>query len=122
VALFLFSDHGSVLEVRLVLNHFRFAFRFIYAQLVEEIVKLAKHELRRLLEAIPELLPIDDEGEGDVLSEGVWRGISAREWEHALYREKVVNLYNRELIADFVKGIWFKRNWLTTHDLLAFSN
>lgn len=56
---YLFNDKGTALEIRLILQHFRFVYRYIYRELIEEMLKLAKGEIVRLLEAVPELLPPD---------------------------------------------------------------
>lgn len=78
IAAYLFTNKGTALEIRLILQHFRFVYRYIYRELVEDMLKLAKGEVVRLLEAVPELLPPDEEGEA--LSAGVWQEIGEWEW------------------------------------------
>jgi hypothetical protein len=79
---FLFSGKNTVHQIRVILNHFRFVYRYIYRDLLDKIIKTSKNELRKILEAIPELLPIEtefikkNENHQDFLYHGVWHQIS----------------------------------------------
>lgn len=35
-----------------------------------------------------------------------------------MHLERIVNVANREVIDNLLQGLWFKRNWLTIHDLI----
>jgi hypothetical protein len=48
---------------------------------------------------------------------GLWGSVDPQEWEKELYPSKVETLYNRETLKDFLKSIWFKRYYLTSHGL-----
>jgi hypothetical protein len=119
---FLGAKAVTIQEIRTILYHFRFAYRFFYRDLLEYIIKEAKDKLIILLVAMPELLPIEFDGkEQDALDEGVWRGIFPREWDESLYYEKVACLENKSLVDEMIKGVWFRRNWTVTHDMIAES-
>lgn len=74
-------------QVRLVLSHFRFVYRYIYHDLLEEIVKLLKQNLRSILASLPELLPMEEGG--------FWGPITESEWEEGLYLSKIINVSNK---------------------------
>lgn len=40
---FLFGKKKNIEEIRLVLNHFKFAYRYIYFDLLEQIIKTSKN-------------------------------------------------------------------------------
>jgi hypothetical protein len=69
----------TVLKIRTLVKLFRFSFRPIYAQLLEEIIKEAGLNLLTLLQAIPEFLPFEpffeEEPTDPALYEGIWGDI-----------------------------------------------
>jgi hypothetical protein len=63
------------MQIRIFLKSFRFIFRIIYKQLIEDIISTSKGNLIKLLENFPEILPykhILKDDDDYSLYEGVW--------------------------------------------------
>ena len=53
--LFDLKDHAK--SIRIAIKHFKFIYRLIYQEIIEEIIIASKEELIHLLDEIPEILP-----------------------------------------------------------------
>lgn len=121
-----FNLKNNAKTIRIIVRHFKFTYRLIYRELLEEIIKTAKDEVINLLNEIPELLPyvhsdLNQEELKSGLYDGIWGEIAGEEWEEALFPEAVENIHNRGVLAEFVRSVWFKRYWLTGHDMTGKS-
>jgi hypothetical protein len=38
-----------------------------------------------------------------------------------MHLQQIINVANKEAVELMVEGLWFKRNWLTMHDLIGKS-
>ena len=38
-----------------------------------------------------------------------------------MYRDNLSNINNKPVVEETFKGVWFKRNWLTMHDVIPLS-
>jgi len=38
-----------------------------------------------------------------------------------LYKDHLININNKPIVEEMLKGVWFKRNWLTLHDVIPLS-
>lgn len=86
------------MHIRIFLKSFRFIFRIIYRQLLQDIVSTTKSSLIKLLENFPELLPFNHilkEDDDPALYEGVWKEINRLEWEKNLHIEAISTIDNR---------------------------
>lgn len=57
VNMFCQDRKNTITKIRLILRAFRFVYRVIYRELLEEIILNAKSSLLALLQAVPEILP-----------------------------------------------------------------
>jgi hypothetical protein len=92
VNMFCHERKNTITKIRLILRAFRFVYRVIYRELLEDIIISAKTNLLALLQALPEILPYTKHASSDEeisLYEGIWREISKSEWESNLHLEKV---------------------------------
>lgn len=115
-------------NIRFLLRNFKFVFRIIYYQLLDEIIKTAKSKLLDLLTEIPELLPYYPPERETTLHippgfyEGVWPEINRQEWNTSLYIDAITTIDNKEIVLEqVIKNINFKRNWLSQHDMVIWS-
>jgi hypothetical protein len=107
----------------MVIRKFKFALRYIYAELLVDIVATAKEDLYFLLEPIPEILPFvphfeKNESEDPSIFEGVWGDVKVKDWEQSLYLGTLLTVYNQEMVLEASKAVCMKRNWLTSHDMI----
>lgn len=92
------EDKDVLMHLRIFLKSFRFIFRIIYKQLLEDIISASKSNLIKLLENFPEILPykhILKDDDDFALYEGVWEDISRLEWEKNLHLESIITIDNR---------------------------
>lgn len=115
-------------NIRFLLRNFKFVFRIIYYQLLDEIIKTAKSKLLDLLIEIPQLLPYYPPERETTLHippgfyEGVWPEINRQEWNTSLYIDAITTIDNKEIVLEqVIKNINFKRNWLSQHDVVIWS-
>lgn len=81
--LFNFKNNAKI--IRTITKHFKFTYRIIYKDLLEEIIKTSKDEMINLLNEIPEILPyihrdLNDEELKSGLYDGIWGEIKPEEW------------------------------------------
>jgi hypothetical protein len=76
IADMLFNLKNNAKVIRIVIRHFKFTYRLIYRDLLEEVLKTAREEVINLLNEIPELLPyIHSDLNGEELKSGLYDGI-----------------------------------------------
>ena len=113
-----------VMEVRIIIRKFRFALRHIYLDLLHDIATTVKEDLLYLLQNIPELLPYEHtfpEGQAPIeplLYRGVFAPLSDEDWDRTTHVNTVATIYNRDMLEEFSRTVWVKRNWLTYHDMV----
>lgn len=94
IADMLFNLKNNAKVIRIVIRHFKFTYRLIYRELLEDVLKTAKDEVINLLNEIPELLPylhsdLNQEEMKSGLYDGIWGQIAADEWDGALFPEAI---------------------------------
>ena len=82
-----YDKESKIVEIRMMLRSFKFIYRVIYKEILEEIIKMCKVKLIVLLKHIPELLPFAAKTEAELepyeevsLYDGIWNSIKDEEW------------------------------------------
>lgn len=96
----LFNLKNNAKIIRITIKIFKFVYRLVYKQLLNEVILTAKECLIDLLNELPEILPyfhhdLTDEERKEGLYEGIWGDVEEVEWERELYPQHIETIHNK---------------------------